>query len=115
MHIKGRLTGMSSLLFGIISFDKKQFFWKLTMLCGMIVTSSFVILHFNKHFQLIDTKYQMVSKTSLAGYCIAGFLVGFGSKLGHGCTSGHGLCGLPRLSKRSFVAVGTCTYPNLNF
>lgn len=36
---------------------------------------------------------------------IAGFLVGFGTKLGNGCTSGHGVCGLPRLSKRSFVAV----------
>ena len=40
------------------------------------------------------------------GYALAGFLVGFGTKLGNGCTSGHGLCGLARLSIRSFVAVG---------
>lgn len=37
---------------------------------------------------------------------IAGLLIGFGTKIGNGCTSGHGICGLARLSKRSFVAVG---------
>lgn len=46
--------------------------------------------------------------TSYVGFGIAGFLVGFGTKLGNGCTSGHGLCGLPRLSIRSIVAV--CTF-----
>lgn len=44
--------------------------------------------------------------TSFLGYALAGLFVGFGTKLGNGCTSGHGLCGLPRLSIRSFVAVG---------
>lgn len=44
--------------------------------------------------------------TSYLGYALSGFLVGFGTKLSNGCTSGHGLCGIPRLSKRSFVAVG---------
>ena len=44
--------------------------------------------------------------TSYLGYATAGFLVGFGTKLGNGCTSGHGLCGIARLSIRSFVAVG---------
>ena len=44
--------------------------------------------------------------TSYLGYALAGLLVGFGTKLGNGCTSGHGLCGLSRLSKRSFAAVG---------
>lgn len=43
--------------------------------------------------------------TSYYGYALAGFLVGFGTKLSNGCTSGHGLCGLPRLSIRSIVAV----------
>ncbi|CAN0436033.1 unnamed protein product, partial [Ectocarpus sp. 13 AM-2016] len=37
-------------------------------------------------------------------YAVAGFLVGLGTRLGSGCTSGHGLCGLPRLSRRSIVA-----------
>jgi uncharacterized membrane protein YedE/YeeE len=38
---------------------------------------------------------------------IAGLLVGFGTRLGSGCTSGHGICGISRLSKRSFVATST--------
>ena len=50
---------------------------------------------------------QITMATSYVGYAIAGLLVGFGTKLGNGCTSGHGLCGLPRLSIRSFIAVLT--------
>jgi uncharacterized protein len=49
---------------------------------------------------------QITARTSYVGYAVAGLLVGFGTKLGNGCTSGHGLCGIARLSKRSFVAVG---------
>lgn len=41
----------------------------------------------------------------MPGFFISGLLIGFGAKLGGGCTSGHGLCGLPRLSIRSFLAV----------
>lgn len=43
--------------------------------------------------------------TSQLGYALSGILVGFGTKLSNGCTSGHGLCGLARLKIRSFVAV----------
>ena len=38
---------------------------------------------------------------------IAGLLVGFGTRLGSGCTSGHGICGISRLSNRSFIATGS--------
>jgi uncharacterized protein len=44
---------------------------------------------------------------SCAAYLMGGFLVSFGASLGSGCTTGHGVCGMARLSKRSFVAVGT--------
>jgi uncharacterized membrane protein YedE/YeeE len=44
---------------------------------------------------------------SIIGFFISGFLVGFATKMANGCTSGHGVCGLPRLSKRSFAAVAT--------
>lgn len=46
-------------------------------------------------------------KTSFLGFALAGLLVGFGTKFGNGCTSGHGLCGLSRLSTRSLAAVIT--------
>lgn len=48
---------------------------------------------------------RIASETSYIGYALAGLLVGFGTKLSNGCTSGHGLCGLPRFSIRSLVAV----------
>lgn len=51
---------------------------------------------------------KIAAYTSYIGFGIAGLLVGFGTKLGNGCTSGHGLCGLPRFSIRSIVAV--CTF-----
>lgn len=59
-------------------------------------------------FEPFGPKQSIATWTSLAGFCVAGFLVGFGTKLANGCTSGHGLCGLPRFSLRSFVAV--CTF-----
>lgn len=50
---------------------------------------------------------QITMSTSQLGFALAGILVGFGTKLSNGCTSGHGLCGLARLSIRSLVAVLT--------
>lgn len=46
-----------------------------------------------------------ITDIGIAGSIVAGLLVGFGTKLGNGCTSGHGVCGLPRLSIRSSMAV----------
>ena len=48
-----------------------------------------------------------VPDVSIVAIAVAGFLVGFGTRLGNGCTSGHGLCGLARLSRRSLVSVIT--------
>lgn len=50
-------------------------------------------------------KSEIVYGLSYFGFIVSGLLVGFGTKLSNGCTSGHGLCGLPRFSLRSFVAV----------
>jgi uncharacterized membrane protein YedE/YeeE len=47
----------------------------------------------------------MIDRLSYVGYAISGFLVGIGTKMSNGCTSGHGVCGLPRFSKRSWVSV----------
>ncbi len=58
------------------------------------------------NFTPFGPKENISSHTSYLGFALAGLLVGFGTKLGNGCTSGHGLCGLARLSIRSFVAVG---------
>lgn len=68
----------------------------------------FLIVGFDKvngTTPFFDKKDIMISHLDLIGFAIAGFCVGLGTKMGNGCTSGHGVCGLPRLSIRSYVAV----------
>lgn len=57
--------------------------------------------------RIFDSPTVMAGNQDFIGFAIAGFLVGVGTKMGNGCTSGHGVCGMPRFSLRSWVAVGT--------
>ena len=82
---------------------------KLTLMGGMFVASALVFKEFGYGkkggFQPFGPSSEIAGWTHELGFAVAGFLVGFGTKLSNGCTSGHGLCGLPRLSPRSWVAV----------
>ena len=83
---------------------------KISILGGMLLAAGmfFDIFGYGSYnkFTPFGPEDQITTGTSYLGYALAGLLVGFGTKLGNGCTSGHGLCGLSRLSKRSFAAVG---------
>lgn len=83
---------------------------KIIIIGGMFVASGIFFDIFgygtSNKFTPFGPKDEISNHTSYVGYAFAGLLVGFGTKLGNGCTSGHGLCGLPRFSIRSFVAVG---------
>ncbi|MEO5667228.1 MAG: YeeE/YedE thiosulfate transporter family protein [Bdellovibrionota bacterium] len=57
-----------------------------------------------KYFGLTHPDLYLTQNTSVTTWALAGLLVGFGTRLGGGCTSGHGICGIGRFSKRSFVA-----------
>ena len=57
---------------------------------------------------MFDSEALAMRQTHLAAWIIGGFLVGVGVRMGNGCTSGHGVCGIPRLATRSIVA--TCTF-----
>jgi uncharacterized membrane protein YedE/YeeE len=106
--LKGRVTGMSGIYFGIISNDSANLGWRVSLVCAMMISGAFAWFIQEKTFNNwtgFDNPITMVSDLSLIGFCIAGFLVGFGTKLSNGCTSGHGVCGLPRFSIRSWVAV----------
>ena len=76
--------------------------WKLPFLSSFLLTS----VLFLADRAIADSTMQRPPMVSQLGYCLGGLLVGFGTKLGNGCTSGHGICGLARQSKRSVVAVG---------
>jgi uncharacterized membrane protein YedE/YeeE len=76
--------------------------WKLVLLSSFMLISAFYLE------RIYDMEaFAQARPVSMLGYAIGGFFVGFGTKLGNGCTTGHGICGLARFSKRSFVAVLT--------
>lgn len=78
--------------------------WKLVFLSSFLLISNTVLgIHFSYDERLEDDP--SIPIVSLYGYLIAGFFTGFGTRLGNGCTSGHGICGMARLSKRSIIAV----------
>ena len=96
----GRVTGISGILGGIIKPKKNDLDWRLTFFFGLI--SGGALLFYLKPEQFVN-----LSQASTADYIIAGFLVGFGTLLGNGCTSGHGVCGISRLSIRSILSTLT--------
>ena len=78
---------------------------------GMICSSALVNLIYSQYSEVKKLmpnpfdKQSMTDKSSVSHLAIAGLLVGIGTDLGNGCTSGHGLCGMSRFSIRSFTAV----------
>jgi hypothetical protein len=83
--------------------------WKAVLLTSFAITSKLIATYGDPYFlfdAVVATDGDLPVVSSL-GYAVAGFLVGLGTKLGNGCTSGHGICGLARLSKRSLANVVT--------
>ena len=110
IYFRQRTTGFNGMVYSIISCDKPSLFWKLGIICSMIVASGIMwnSCHFSSYSDtspFFDSPSYMISDLSLFGFALAGFLVGFGAKLSNGCTSGHLFCGIPRRSIRSLVAV----------
>jgi len=86
--------------------------WKSCVLSGMILTSGLAYFAYGftqiaKGVYLLDPPAQFDLGVDTLVLILAGFFVGIGTKLANGCTSGHGVCGLPRLSVRSLAAVLT--------
>ena len=108
---KGRITGMSGIYFGVITADNKSAYWKIFFILMAFLTAivAWEIVGFDKlaedYPNLFDHPQFLISNLNKPGYFLAGLFVGLGTKLGNGCTSGHGVCGLPRFSIRSWVYV----------
>ena len=95
--VNGRIMGISGILGNlIITKETDQKFWRIIFILGVLIGPLIFILLFK------EIKSEMVANTTLL--IISGFLVGLGTSLGNGCTSGHGICGLSRFSIRSIVA-----------
>ena len=106
--VNGRILGISGILGGLLVPRLGDIGWRIAFLLG-IAAAPFVSA------LLLPSGYMKAPRIE-AGYiaiAIAGLLVGFGTRYGSGCTSGHGVCGLSRLSPRSLVS--TLTFMGLGF
>jgi len=100
--VNGRILGISGILGGLLVPKRGDAGWRVTFLLGMLAAPAALALFAPAAF----ISAPRIDAGNLA-IVIAGLLVGYGTRLGSGCTSGHGVCGLSRLSPRSLVATGT--------
>jgi uncharacterized protein len=98
MAIHGRIAGIAGILTGVLPPFAKDWTWRAAFLAGAALAP----------FALVVSRYQIpfASPTAPLTLILGGIIVGFGVKLGSGCTSGHGICGIARLSPRSIAATG---------
>lgn len=97
--LAGRIAGISGILHGLVRSEPGERAWRAAFTGGLVVGGTAAAFALPAAFP-----------ADLGGYPLmaaAGLLVGFGAKLGSGCTSGHGVCGIGRLSPRSLVATVT--------
>jgi uncharacterized membrane protein YedE/YeeE len=97
MLFTGRIAGVSGIMGGVLSPRSDDRLWRLAFIAGLIAAPLAAALAGHG----VATP-QMPGSTVII--VVAGLLVGFGTRLGNGCTSGHGICGIARLSPRSIAA-----------
>ncbi|WP_353242209.1 YeeE/YedE thiosulfate transporter family protein [Providencia sp.] len=93
----GRIAGISGILGGILKPTKGDTAWKVAFILGIIISPLLFM------WGAYTPEVNIAASTPVL--IIAGLLVGFGTRLGSGCTSGHGICGMARFSRRSIVAI----------
>ena len=94
----GRIAGISGILWGVVQGPDRG--WRIFFVIGLLIGG--LIIH-----AVLGIPVPGQSNTPLALVALSGLLVGLGTRIGGGCTSGHGVCGIGRLSVRSLVATGT--------
>lgn len=100
----GRIGGISGIVFSAAKKPMENY-WAVLFIAGLVIGTFLFHFYSDRPIPTFEVSMPLV----LAG----GFIVGIGTKLGSGCTSGHGICGIGRLSVRSIIA--TCTFMLLGF
>ncbi|KIC51347.1 YeeE/YedE thiosulfate transporter family protein [Tateyamaria sp. ANG-S1] len=101
MLVLGRIFGATGILSGTVFAEaREEMSWRLAVVLGMVLAPILI-------FAVSGSMPTLTVPVSPAMIVVGGVIVGFGASLGSGCTSGHGVCGLSRLSVRSLVAVPT--------
>ncbi len=102
----GRIAGVSGIFGGMLFQQGKERAWRFSFISGL-VGGGILLYAINADF------FENSSGRGLLAVNIAGFLVGIGTRIGGGCTSGHGVCGIGRLSVRSIVATVTFVFAGM--
>ncbi len=104
MIVNGRITGISGIINQMMVTQAFERYWRLSYVLGLFAVGLLVqwIFFLGKESVYLNTHGESLGKVA-----IAGLIVGFGTIVGSGCTSGHGVCGIGRLSIRSLVATVT--------
>jgi|SRR5579863_1377172 len=98
--LDGRIAGISGILGGVLKPVKGDTLWRICFLSGLLAGGLLLKI-------LLPGAFDFGIIRPFPLLAIAGLLVGFGTRLGSGCTSGHGVCGISRLSPRALVATAT--------
>ncbi len=98
--VSGRIAGVSGILAGVLAPRRGEVLWRALFVAGLVAGGA--IAH-----HLYPDAFASTLSRSTPTLAAAGLLVGFGTRLGNGCTSGHGVCGVGRLSPHSLAAVAT--------
>lgn len=99
LYMNGRVTGISGIINGVLSPIKGDTAWRVLFILGLVAGG--LVMGLIKPDAFENTLYTETWTT-----VVAGLMVGFGTIMGSGCTSGHGVCGISRMSVRSIVATG---------
>ncbi|TXK97389.1 YeeE/YedE family protein [Methylococcaceae bacterium HT1] len=98
--LNGRMAGISGIMNGLFGAPKKEWIWRGLFLLGLVLGAAI--------FQLLSNdSLQLRQGYPLLLIVLGGFLVGVGTRMGSGCTSGHGICGIASFSIRSITATVT--------
>ena len=96
--LTGRIAGISGIVGGLLKPQTNDTLWRLTFVLGLLAAPWL--------YNAVLGPFEFESPRGMFALIVAGLLVGYGTRLGSGCTSGHGVCGLSRLSLRSLAATG---------
>jgi uncharacterized protein len=96
MLFTGRIAGIAGITGGLFNPKSDDRAWRVAFIAGLIAAPLAAAL--------LDHAVPMPQMPGMITIAVAGLLVGFGTRLGNGCTSGHGICGIARLSPRSIAA-----------
>jgi uncharacterized membrane protein YedE/YeeE len=97
--VDGRIAGISGVVGGLLRPRAGDVGWRIAFVAGLVVAPLVAALAGQSMVPNIDASFVIVA--------LAGVAVGIGTRYGAGCTSGHGICGVARLSPRSLVATAT--------